>query len=94
MKNNFGLKQSDSGLCLWDKAIHPRTNNLIYDFMPSIFKNGLQVYNNNKKLNDLGKNDFWQSGFVHPELVLQDLSLIFQKDSQNDKKLIYYKKIL
>ncbi|UZR99779.1 ABC transporter substrate-binding protein [Chondrinema litorale] len=58
------------------------------------FKNGLQVYNNNKKLNDLGKNDFWQSGFVHPELVLQDLSLIFQKDSLSNKKLIYYKKIL
>ncbi|MTI24244.1 ABC transporter substrate-binding protein, partial [Fulvivirga kasyanovii] len=33
---------------------------------PAYFKR-LRVYNNNRQLNEHGKNDFWQSGFVHPE---------------------------
>ncbi|MBC7915966.1 MAG: ABC transporter substrate-binding protein, partial [Pyrinomonadaceae bacterium] len=38
------------------------------------------VYNFNKKLNDLGSNDYWESGVVNPHLVLADLIKILHPE--------------
>lgn len=38
------------------------------------------VWNDNKRLNDKGGNDFWESGVVNPDLLLRDLIGIFSGD--------------
>ena len=38
------------------------------------------VWNDNKRLNAKGGNDFWESGVVHPDILLRDLIGIFNED--------------
>jgi iron complex transport system substrate-binding protein len=49
-----------------------------------------QVFNNNLRTNDFGGNDYWESGIIHPDIILGDLVNIFHmgKDS-----LYYYKRL-
>lgn len=49
-----------------------------------------RIYNNNKIVNPYGGCDFWESGIVHPEVILQDLRNIFE---ENDSCLFYYVKL-
>lgn len=56
-----------------------------------VFNGGL-VYNNNKRLNDMGGNDFWESGVVNPHLILKDLVKIFYPDSI-EHELVFYQHI-
>jgi iron complex transport system substrate-binding protein len=58
----------------------------------SAVRNG-NVYNNNKRVNKEGGNDYWESGIVSPHLVLADLIRIFHPDLMPDKNLYYYKKL-
>ncbi len=51
-----------------------------------------EVYNANKRLNPSGGNDYWESGFVHPDIVLRDLITIFHPELATDS-LVYYKKL-
>lgn len=44
------------------------------------FKQG-RVYNFYRRTNGTGANDFWESGVIHPERVLSDLSAIFRGDT-------------
>jgi iron complex transport system substrate-binding protein len=60
------------------------------DFKP--FKNG-QVFNNNKRTNDLGSNDYWESGAVNPQLVLADLIKILHPELLPAHQLVYYKQL-
>lgn len=60
------------------------------DFMP--FKNG-HIFNNNKLTNDLGSNDYWESGAVNPQLVLGDLIKILHPGLLPDHVLVYYKQL-
>ncbi len=60
------------------------------DFKP--FKNN-KIYNHNKKVNDLGSNDFWESGGVNPHLILADLVKILHPELLPNHKLVYYKQI-
>lgn len=60
------------------------------DFKP--FKNG-HLFNNNGKVNELGANDFWESGAIHPDLVLADLLSILHPDLLPNHHLIYYKQL-
>ena len=60
------------------------------DFKP--FETG-QIYNNNKRMSPSGGNDFWESGVVHPEIVLADLIKIFHPQQLPDHRLYYYQKI-
>lgn len=39
------------------------------------------VWNDNKRLNAKGGNDFWESGVVRPDLLLRDLAGIFSGDT-------------
>ncbi len=50
-----------------------------------------KVYNNNKRINKYGGNDFWESGTVNPHLILKDLIIIF--DEKQNGELYYYQKI-
>jgi iron complex transport system substrate-binding protein len=60
------------------------------DFKP--FQTGA-IYNNNKRLSESGGNDFWESGVVHPEIILADLIKIFHPQILPDHKLYFYQKI-
>lgn len=60
------------------------------DFKP--FKNG-HIFNNNKKVNDIGSNDYWESGAVNPQLVLGDLIRILHPELLPDHQLVYYKQL-
>jgi len=60
------------------------------DFRP--FKTGA-VYNNNKRTNAQGSNDYWESGAVHPEVVLADLIKILHPELLPQYELVYYKQL-
>lgn len=51
-----------------------------------------RIFNNNKRLNVYGGNDFFESGITHPDIILGDLCHIFYgRDSSYN--LHYYKEI-
>ncbi len=56
------------------------------------FKKG-NIYNNNNRMSDGGGNDFWESGVIHPDLILKDLIHIFHPEKLPDHRLYYYKKV-
>ena len=49
------------------------------------------VWNDNKRLNAKGGNDFWESGVVRPDLLLRDLVGIFNRNEEFTP--VYYKAI-
>jgi iron complex transport system substrate-binding protein len=51
------------------------------------------VYNCNRRVNDLGMNDYWESGVVNPQLVLTDLIRILHPGLLPADTLYYYKQI-
>jgi iron complex transport system substrate-binding protein len=51
------------------------------------------VYNNNKRTTISGGNDFWESGVVHPDLILKDLIFIFHPELLPNHEFNYYQKI-
>jgi len=60
------------------------------DFKP--FKSGT-IFNNNKRVNDLGSNDYWESGSVSPQLILADLIRILHPELLPGHQLVYYKQL-
>jgi iron complex transport system substrate-binding protein len=52
-----------------------------------------QIYNNNARSNSKGGNDFWESGLIHPQVVLKDLIKTFHPEILPDHSLFYYKKL-
>lgn len=72
-------------------------NPLFDDFLSSIegnarergFPCGSVVWNDNKRVSAKGGNDFWESGVVHPELVLRDLAGIFNPSQASDTTVYY-----
>ncbi|OUJ76320.1 ABC transporter substrate-binding protein [Hymenobacter crusticola] len=60
------------------------------DFQP--FKTGA-VYNNNKRTDAQGSNDYWESGAVHPEVILADLIKILHPELLPRHELVYYKQL-
>ncbi|MBN9379517.1 MAG: ABC transporter substrate-binding protein [Chitinophagaceae bacterium] len=53
-----------------------------------------RLYNSNKRTNDLGSNDYWESGGVNPHLILEDMISILHPELLPDHTLIYYKQLL
>jgi iron complex transport system substrate-binding protein len=51
------------------------------------------LYNNNNKINNEGGNDYWESGVIHPDIVLKDLISIFHPDLFPNYQKVYYKQI-
>ena len=58
----------------------------------SAFKTG-EIYNNNRRKRPDGGNDYWESGVVHPEILLADLIKILHPEVVPDHQLYYYQKI-
>jgi len=56
------------------------------------FKTG-QLYNNNKRKNDLGSDDYWESGGVNPQAILADMISILHPDVLPGHTLVYYKQL-
>jgi iron complex transport system substrate-binding protein len=56
------------------------------------FKSG-RVYNYNLRVNEAGGNDYWESGVVRPDLVLQDLIKIFHPITLKDVDFTFYQKL-
>ncbi len=56
-----------------------------------VYRKG-KVFNNNARDNDAGGNDYWESGVVHPDIILRDLVRIFHPDLVEDE-LVYYKQL-
>ncbi|WP_205509567.1 ABC transporter substrate-binding protein [Longitalea arenae] len=51
------------------------------------------LYNNNKRTNDIGANDYWESGAVNPARILADLVKIFHPELMPDHQLYYYQQL-
>ena len=51
-----------------------------------------RVYNNNFRQTPAGGSDFWESGAMHPDLILQDLAAILHPEAF-DAPLHYYKRL-
>lgn len=52
-----------------------------------------RIYNNNRRMSASGGNDFWESGVVHPEIVLADLIKIMHPSLLPEHQLYYYQKV-
>lgn len=48
------------------------------------------IFSNSKRRSPGGGNDYWESGILHPDLVLQDLIRIFHDSSIHRSALHYY----
>ncbi len=59
--------------------------------LPAVKKS--QVYNNNLRSTPGGGNDYWESGVIHPDLILSDLVKIFHPELSVNKEFHYYKKV-
>ena len=99
-------KEADSwlnvGWCSTEKDLLG-VNPIFSDMLDNIKKNaeGLVpggtpiVWNDNKRVNDKGGNDIWQSGAVRPDLILRDLAAILHPGEETGiKDIIYYKPII
>ena len=78
---------------IWLNPGHCRTRSqlaavhqLFSSFSP--LANGLPIYNNTLRTTPEGGNDFWESGAVRPDLILEDLIQVFHSDGDGD--LNYY----
>lgn len=56
------------------------------------FKNG-EVWNNNRRSTRGGGNDFYESGIMHPDIILEDLADIFHRDSLSKYEPMYYQRL-
>ena len=52
-----------------------------------------RVYNNNNRVNDLGSDDYWESGEVSPQVILADLIRILHPELLPAHTLVYYKQL-
>ena len=67
------------------KAQNPR-----FQQMPVVRNHS--VYNNNRRRTSAGGSDFWESGIIRPDLILQDLVTILHPEIEA-KELIYYEQL-
>lgn len=53
-----------------------------------------ELYNNRRRLSPRGGNDFWESGVVHPDRILEDLIRILHPEIDlGEGELTYYKRL-
>lgn len=78
---------------IWLNPGHCRTREqlaAVHQLFPSFgpLANGLPIYNNTLRITPEGGNDFWESGAVRPDLILEDLIKVFHSGGDGD--LNYY----
>jgi iron complex transport system substrate-binding protein len=59
--------------------------------LPCFVKGNL--FNNNGRITLEGGNDYWESGTVHPHLILEDIAAVLHPELFPDHKLFFYRKI-
>ena len=59
--------------------------------MPCVERGAL--YNNTRRQNEVGGNDFWESGVMHPDEILADLIHILHPELLPDHELCYYTRL-
>ena len=52
-----------------------------------------QVWNNNARQTTMGGSDFWESGVVRPDIILNDLATILHPELMTGKELYYHKQL-
>ncbi|MCF6188152.1 MAG: hypothetical protein L3J49_11855 [Desulfobulbaceae bacterium] len=52
-----------------------------------------RLYNRNRRVNDSGANDYWESGMVQPDVILADLIRIFHPELLPNHELYYYQRL-
>ncbi|MFP4488066.1 MAG: ABC transporter substrate-binding protein [Bacteroidales bacterium] len=52
------------------------------------------VYNNNKRINNYGGNDYWESGVLNPHILLKDMASIINPGLFPEYELIYYNRLI
>ncbi len=62
-----------------------------FSTMPAV--RNRKVYNNNRRRTESGGSDFWESGIVRPDLILQDLITILHPEIGMDAELQYYEQL-
>jgi iron complex transport system substrate-binding protein len=67
-------------------GIDPRLSDL------PCFRNG-NLFNNNNRTTSGGGNDFWESGSLHPHMLLKDIASILHPGLFKDHTLVYYRKL-
>jgi len=62
----------------------------------TLFKsfNNKKIFLSNKKQNNLGGNDYWESGVANPDLILKDLYKIFHQDTVKKDDLNFFYQVL
>jgi iron complex transport system substrate-binding protein len=51
-----------------------------------------KIFNNNKRVNAAGGNDYWETGTVHPHLILSDIAIILHPELfSDDAELFFYR---
>lgn len=81
------LQPSYAAMSLADvKAMDSR-----FSAIPAL-KNG-QVWNNNLRMSPMGGNDYFESGFMKPQVVLADMIAILHPELMPDHEFVYYRKL-
>lgn len=57
------------------------------------FRKG-NLFNNIGRINPGGGNDYWETGTLHPHLILRDLGKIFHPEIFQNDHLYFYRKVL
>ena len=52
-----------------------------------------RVYNNTKRATDNGGSDFWESGAINADILLQDMINILHSENCTTDSLYYYKRL-
>lgn len=52
-----------------------------------------RVFNHTKRVSPGGGNDYWESGVLRPDLVLEDLAAIFRDQHVNNNALFFYERL-
>ncbi len=52
-----------------------------------------QIFTNDLKINDIGANDYWNSGIINPDKILSDLINIFHPKILNETEMYYFRHI-
>lgn len=53
-----------------------------------------KVYNNNQRMTSKGGNDYWETGSVHPHLILEDMVKILHPELSGSNELFFFRKLL
>lgn len=79
---NTGIARSKGEI----SAVDPRLAGI------QCFKRG-NIFNNDKRINEKGGNDYWESGSLYPNLILRDIASILHPGILAPYDLYYYRKL-